>query len=70
MPARYEGPDADVRWVGTDSTTPAGHYCAVGKDSIGNTWTWLFRGPLPGPGALPDQAAFVGSIAIPDRPGT
>ncbi|MFJ9379532.1 hypothetical protein [Streptomyces sp. NPDC101455] len=59
MPARFEPGDADIRWVGVDDDTPPGHCIAIGKDSLGNAWLWLFTGDTP------SADAFVGSIEIP-----
>ncbi|MFI8962039.1 hypothetical protein ACIGO8_07980 [Streptomyces sp. NPDC053493] len=63
MPARFRSKDATVRWHGTDSRTPAGHTLALGTDSLGTVYLWLFKGDQP------TDEAFVGSIMIPDRPG-
>lgn len=68
MPPRFKAAADDVRWSGIDDDTPPGHSIAIGKDSLGNNWLWLFKGDSP------TDKAFVGAIEIPaqvDRiPGT
>lgn len=61
MPARFCSSDVTITWQGIDDTTPAGHSLALGRDSIGTVYLWLFEG---------DQVtddAFVGSVLVPDR---
>jgi hypothetical protein len=52
--------DLDIRWTGTDGTTPAGHVIAVGFDPLGNTRIFLWAGNTP------DDATFRGSILLRD----
>lgn len=63
MPARFRTADATIAWHGVDHTTPPGHSIAIGTDSLGNRWLWLFKGDQA------TDAAFVGSISIPTRAG-
>lgn len=63
MPPRFKAADVDVRWSGVDDDTPLGHSVAVGKDSLGNNWLWLFKGDSP------VDKAFVGAIEIPTQAG-
>ncbi|MFJ9037974.1 hypothetical protein ACIRF8_15445 [Streptomyces sp. NPDC102406] len=51
--------DLDVRWTGTDSTTPAGHVLVLGVDSLGVLRLCLYKGTQP------DDNAFRGSLLIP-----
>lgn len=39
--------DLDLRWTGTDDTTPEGHVIAVGLDPVGNTRVFLWAGQQP-----------------------
>lgn len=61
MPASFRSGEATITWQGIDDTTPAGHSLALGRDSIGTVYLWLFKG-----GQVTDDA-FVGSILVPDR---
>lgn len=56
--------ELDIRWTGTDDTTPEGHVLALGVDSVGNCRLCLYEG------AEPDDAAFRGSLLIPPMNGT
>lgn len=57
--------DLDIRWTGTDDTTPDGHVLVLGVDDVGNTRLCLYRGDKP----ADDQ--FRGSLIIPpDNPGS
>ncbi|HEY9371881.1 hypothetical protein [Streptomyces sp.] len=51
--------DLDVRWVGTDSTTPAGHVLVLGVDTLGVLRLCLYKG------ATPDDSTLRGSLLIP-----
>ena len=51
--------DLDVRWTGTDSTTPAGHVLVLGVGPLGVLRLCLYKG------SQPDDAAFRGSLLIP-----
>jgi len=46
----------DLRWTGTDDTTPAGHVIATGLDPLGNVRTFLWAGDQP------DDANYRGSF--------
>jgi len=63
MPAKFRAADATIRWHGTDDSTPSGHSIAVGADSLGTQYVWLFKGDQP------IDEAFVGSILVPTRAG-
>jgi hypothetical protein len=51
--------DQDIRWSGTDDTTPPGCCLATGKDSLGSIRVWLFRG------SEPSDSGYLGSLLIP-----
>ncbi|MFE1473534.1 hypothetical protein ACFW6N_06765 [Streptomyces cyaneofuscatus] len=57
--------DLNIRWTGTDDTTPNGHVLVLGTDSVGNLRLCLYEGTEP------DDAKFRGSLLIPPmgRPG-
>lgn len=63
MPARFRAADATIHWHGVDDDTPPGYSTAVGTDSLGNMWLWLFKGDRP------TDKAFVGSVEIPTQAG-
>lgn len=55
--------DLDLRWTGTDSTTPAGHVIAVGYDPLGNLRTFLWAA------STPSDETYCGSLLMrEDRP--
>ncbi|MFE7485481.1 hypothetical protein [Streptomyces sp. NPDC057552] len=51
--------DLDIRWTGTDDTTPDGHVLALGTDSAGILWLCLYAGNTPA------DEQFKGSLLIP-----
>ncbi|KOG78709.1 hypothetical protein ACZ90_70685 [Streptomyces albus subsp. albus] len=51
--------DLDIRWTGTDDTTPDGHVLALGTDSAGLLRLCLYAGDTP----ADDQ--FRGSLLLP-----
>ncbi|MYU24615.1 hypothetical protein [Streptomyces sp. SID8352] len=51
--------DLDVRWTGTDNTTPTGHVLVLGIDSLGMLRVCLYAGDAP------SDATFRGSLLIP-----
>lgn len=53
--------DMKIHWSGVDSRTPDGHCLADGTDSLGNSRTWLFRGPEP------SDDGYIGNILWPPR---
>ncbi|MFJ1647997.1 hypothetical protein [Streptomyces sp. NPDC088258] len=57
--------DLDIRWTGTDGTTPDRHVLVLGVDILGNTRLCLYAGDSPA------DDAFRGSLVIPppDRLG-
>lgn len=59
MPPKFHAASATINWSGVDGTTPPGHSLALGTDSLGNVWLWLFKGDKP------SDETFVGSISIP-----
>jgi hypothetical protein len=61
MPARYRSAHDTINWHGTDDDTPPGHCTAIGTDSLGVAWLWLFQGDKP------SDDAFVGAISIPKQ---
>ena len=63
MAARFRSTDAIIRWCGVDDSTPPGYCIAVGTDSLGTHWIWLFKGDRP------TDDSFAGSISIPSRAG-
>lgn len=60
MPASYTD-DCTLRWHGTDDNTPPGHTIAIGVDTLGTAYLWLFQGTEP------TVEAFRGSIMVPSR---
>lgn len=50
--------ELDIRWTGTDDTTPEGHVLVLGIDSLGNTRLCLYVDS-------PSDDAFRGSLLIP-----
>jgi hypothetical protein len=54
--------DMDIRWKGTDVTTPPGHCLAQGRDPVGNTRVWLFNAPEP------TDEAYRGNLLMPTDP--
>ncbi|WP_412079056.1 hypothetical protein ACLF6K_37565 [Streptomyces xanthophaeus] len=63
MAAHFRMADADIRSCGVDDSTPPGHCTAIGIDSLGRMWLWLFQG------AAPSDEAYVGAVQIPERAG-
>lgn len=55
--------DLDIRSVGTDDHTPAGHVSALGLDPLGNFRVFLYEGTEPA------DDRFVGSLLIPKNIG-
>lgn len=53
--------DLDLRWTGTDGTTPPGHVIAVGRDPLGNTRIFLWANDKP------DDSQYAGSLLITDE---
>jgi hypothetical protein len=51
--------DLDIRWTGTDGTTPDGHVLALGTDRLGVLRLCLYAG------AVPTDSHFRGSLLIP-----
>ncbi|MFD9868540.1 hypothetical protein ACFXI8_27225 [Streptomyces niveus] len=51
--------DLDIRWTGTDSTTPDGHVLVLGTDRLGSLRLCLYAG------ATPSDDRFRGSLLIP-----
>lgn len=51
--------DIEIRWSGTDDTTPPGHCLATGRDRLGNHRVWLFTGDTP------TDEGFCGSLIVP-----
>jgi hypothetical protein len=63
MPAKFLAAHCTITWHGVDDTTPPGHSIAIGTDSLGSKYVWLFKGDHP------TDEAFVGSILVPTRAG-
>ncbi|MFD5899060.1 hypothetical protein [Streptomyces sp. NPDC060366] len=51
--------DLNIRWTGTDSTTPDGHVLVLGTDRLGSLRVCLYVG------AAPSDDHFRGSLLIP-----
>jgi hypothetical protein len=62
--AQFRLSEVDVRWSGTDDTTPPGHCIATGLDMFDNLRVWLFEGREP------SDAGYKGNLLLPRPEGS
>lgn len=63
MPAKFRSEHDTIHTSGVDHDTPEGYSTALGTDSLGTVYLWLFKGEEP------TDETFIGSIMIPRDPG-
>jgi hypothetical protein len=63
MPAKFLAAHCAIKWYGVDDTTPPGHSIAIGTDTFGTAYLWLFKSDQP------TDETFIGAVNIPTRAG-